>query len=56
MALTVARWLEHPSLAPARPRLVAGAGGVANRVRWVHSSDTQASAGTTMNAMMHAVR
>lgn len=39
MALTVARWLEHPSLAPAQPRLVAGAGGVANRVRWVHSSE-----------------
>jgi purine catabolism regulator len=39
MHLTVRLVLEHPSLAAARPVLVAGEAGLDRRVRWIHSSE-----------------
>jgi len=39
MLLTVRSVLDHPSLAPARPRVVAGGSGLDQRVRWIHSSE-----------------
>jgi PucR family transcriptional regulator, purine catabolism regulatory protein len=39
MRLTLARILEHPSLAPAEPVLRAGSTGLDRRVRWIHSSE-----------------
>lgn len=37
--LTVASVVAHPSLRAARPRVVAGEGGLERRVRWIHSSE-----------------
>jgi PucR family transcriptional regulator, purine catabolism regulatory protein len=39
MHLTMRSVLDHPSLAPARPRVVAGESGLDRRVRWIHSSE-----------------
>src|SRR5690242_19897704 len=39
MHLTVRSVLDHPSMAPARPRVVAGTSGLDQRVRWIHSSE-----------------
>ncbi|MGX4692153.1 PucR family transcriptional regulator [Streptomyces sp. JNUCC 63] len=39
MQMTLARVLEHPSLAPARPLLRTGTHGLTRPVRWIHSSE-----------------
>ncbi|MDI3424181.1 PucR family transcriptional regulator [Streptomyces luteolus] len=37
--MTVSRVLAHPSLAPARPRILTGSEGLERAVRWIHSSE-----------------
>lgn len=39
MQMTLAHVLDHPSLAPARPLLLTGAGRLSRPVRWIHSSE-----------------
>ncbi|GAA1621917.1 PucR family transcriptional regulator [Georgenia ruanii] len=39
MPLTLEAVLRHPSLARGEPRVLAGAGGLQRRVRWIHSSE-----------------
>ncbi|MDQ8704969.1 PucR family transcriptional regulator ligand-binding domain-containing protein [Streptomyces sp. LHD-70] len=42
--MTVSRVLAHPSLAPARPRILTGSEGLDRTVRWIHSSEVLAIA------------
>ncbi|MFF4758494.1 PucR family transcriptional regulator [Streptomyces sp. NPDC001292] len=39
MLMSLSRVLAHPSLAPAKPRVLAGSRGLERTVRWLHSSE-----------------
>lgn len=39
MPMSLRRVLMHPSMSPAKPRVLAGASGMHRRVRWIHSSE-----------------